>query len=210
MKYHNYLIVLLLLLFTACKDVGLFSSDKTIAIQPLGQIEHENISEIKQSLIEMYGYKVVVLPQRKIYPEAFVNLKSPRYRADSLLKFLKRDMPDSIDYILGITTQDISTTKYDVFPIIIKKPENTYKDWGVFGLGQCPGKSCVISFFRIGKVSNSLKTERLQKIAVHEIGHNLGLPHCDNKSCVMTDAVESIKTIDKAKLELCSACRLKL
>ncbi len=34
---------------------------------------------------------------------------------------------------------------------------------------------------------------RFKKVAVHEFGHNLGLPHCSDKTCVMPDAVESEK-----------------
>ena len=42
-----------------------------------------------------------------------MNIKSPRYRADSILRILKREKPDSIDYLIGILNKDISTTKRD-------------------------------------------------------------------------------------------------
>lgn len=48
---------------------------------------------------------------------------------------------------------------------------------------------------------------RLRKVAVHEFGHNLGLPHCPNKNCVMTSAAEKLTTIDNEKLALCKNCK---
>ena len=53
------------------------------------------------------------------------------------------------------------------------------------------------------------KTIRMQKIAIHEIGHNLGLQHCADTTCVMQDAVESIKTIDRSTQTYCPACKQK-
>jgi archaemetzincin len=44
-------------------------------------------------------------------------------------------------------------------------------------------------------------------VAVHEFGHNLGLPHCPNKKCVMTSAAEKLTTIDNEKLALCMTCK---
>jgi len=89
----------------------------------------------------------------------------------------------------------------------MKLPAYKYQDWGVMGLGYCPGNSCVISTFRIRHKDSATETLRLKKVSVHEFGHNLGLPHCPDKKCVMTDAVESIATIDNAKLELCNKCK---
>lgn len=210
MKIKWIIVFLGMLSLSACQRLNKNVATKTIAIQPLGEIQTSLILNISNSLRDTYGQNIIVQQEIKMYPDAFINIKSPRYRADSILKFLKRDKPDSVDYILGVTAQDISTTKYEIFPIKIKQPESKYKDWGVFGLGQCPGNSCVISTFRIGKVTEQLKTVRMQKVAVHEVGHNFGLKHCKDKSCVMTDAVESIKTVDQAQLALCDKCKRKL
>jgi archaemetzincin len=202
-----------LVLVTACQPIKeQLSKPKAIkiAIQPLGKVHVADLSNIKVALENTYAADVTVLPSRQMYPDAFVNLKSSRYRADSLLRYLRRDCPDSIDYILGVTNFDISTTKYEKFPDRILAPISKYADWGVFGLGQCPGRSCVVSGFRIGKVDPALRTSRLQKISVHEVGHNLGLKHCPDVSCVMTDAVESVRTVDNARLDLCGSCQKQL
>ncbi|MBA3900556.1 MAG: hypothetical protein H0X62_10155 [Bacteroidetes bacterium] len=46
-------------------------------------------------LEEKYGIPVMVLPGKALPENAFVNIKSPRYRADSLLINLKKSKPDS-------------------------------------------------------------------------------------------------------------------
>ncbi len=117
--------------------------------------------------------------------------------------------PDTIDYIMGLTSQDVSTTKRDESGEI-KLPKEKYTDWGVLGLGYRPGPSCVISTFRIGHKSKDVFMERLKKIAVHEFGHNIGLDHCETRDCVMQDAAETIKTIDRSRLSLCSECKKRI
>lgn len=85
-----------------------------------------------------------------------------------------------------------------------------YNDFGIMGLAYCPGKSCVVSGYRLKHQNYDIHFGRFKKVVIHELGHNFGLPHCPDKKCVMTDAVESIKTIDNAKLELCLSCRKKI
>mgnify|MGYP003601516182 FL=1 len=75
------------------------------------------------------------------------------------------------------------------------------------GLGYCPGNSCVISTFRLKNKDKNLELSRLKKVVIHEFGHNLGLPHCSDKHCVMTSAAEKISTIDNEKMELCVKCK---
>ena len=81
-------------------------------------------------------------------------------------------------------------------------------DYGIFGLGLRPGKTCVISIFRLKRGVSKQKTlERLEKVVLHEIGHNLGLNHCfNNKECMMNDANGTIKQVDKEKVWFCEKC----
>ena len=48
---------------------------------------------------------------KPMFPSAFTELKTPRYRADSIIRLLKRSKPDSVHYVVGLTSRDISTTK---------------------------------------------------------------------------------------------------
>ncbi|MDX5326126.1 MAG: matrixin family metalloprotease [Bacteroidota bacterium] len=196
---------LILLILWSCSESG----PSTIGIQPYENIPEEWMTRITTSLEREYGCKVVVLDKKDLPASAFVRIKSPRYRADSIIRILKRERPDSVDLILGITQKDISTTKYKSRGIV-KEPKSKYQDWGIFGLGYRPGPSCIISGFRLKGKGNKVTLDRLERVSIHEIGHNLGLPHCPNRGCVMEDAAETIRTIDRVNPHLCSDCKRRI
>jgi archaemetzincin len=203
MKKGLCLSILFLLLINLGCDTSIQS--KTIGVQPYIGIDKQLIAEVKEALEDVYSMKVIILEEVELPKTAYVNIKSPRYRADSLLRHLKRVKPDSIDFVLGLTAKDISTTKKDASGKI-KSPKSKYQDWGIMGLGYRPGPSCVVSTYRIKIPNKKLFLERLKKVSVHEIGHNLGLKHCETDFCVMRDAAETVKTIDKVELRLCDSC----
>ena len=156
-----------------------------------------------------YHIKTTILAEIEFPKLAFINIKSPRYRADSIIKFQDRNFPKDIDFVLGLTNKDVSITKHDADGTT-KKPIRKYNDFGVMGLAYCPGESAVVSTFRLKNKNKSLELERFKKVVIHEFGHNLGLPHCINKNCVMTSAAEKIATIDNEKMQLCPNCKKKL
>jgi len=185
------------------------SNQEKIGIQPYGDIPSPLLDSISTILGKSYQAEIVFLEKKDLPQSAFVNIKSPRYRADSLLINLLEGKPDSIDYIIGVTSRDISTTKRDPSGKT-KQPESKYYDWGVFGLGYRPGNSCIISTYRLKDSSAKKYYDRIQKVSVHEIGHNMGLKHCESKNCVMQDAVDTILTIDHADKHLCTKCKNKI
>lgn len=202
----NILFILFFLTFISCTE----QKEKVIGIQPFGEFNKSLIDTVKNSIEQVYGIRVEILPNKPLPKFAFVNFKSPRYRADSIIRLLKREKPDSIDYVLGLTSKDISTTKRDKNREV-KKPEYKYLDWGVFGLGFKPGPSCVVSTYRIKSKDHKKFIERFKKICIHELGHNMGLKHCDySEKCVMRDAAETIKTVDQVDLKLCKECKLQI
>jgi archaemetzincin len=183
--------------------------NETIGLQVYEDFPLKWVQSIQGSLEQAYGLPVYILKSRALPDAAFINIKSPRYRADSLLKDLVRYQPDSISYCLGLTLKDISTTKRNAQGGV-KEPVSKYQDWGVFGLGYRPGPSSVVSSFRFRNVEDALFLDRLKKICTHEIGHNLGLKHCDNSGCVMADAAETIKTVDFVGFLPCEECQQKI
>ena len=82
-------------------------------------------------------------------------------------------------------------------------------EYGIIGLGNRPGTVCVVSTHRLkGNASEQKVIERLEKTALHEIGHNLGLSHCDKTpKCMMNDEKGTIQTTDRESVYLCPACR---
>lgn len=198
-------ILFLSLFVSACTP-----NDKdVIGIQPFGAVDKNLLDSVSRALSVEYDAEVVILPAQALPAHAFVNIKSPRYRADKLIRYLLDVKPDSLDYILAITNSDISTTKKDRLGNTLE-PKSKYEDWGVFGLGYMPGSSCIVSTFRTQKTTPKNFGLRMKKISVHEIGHNMGLPHCDSGNCVMRDAVESIKTVDQVGVRLCDMCKQKI
>ena len=129
-----------------------------------------------------------------------------RYRAEKLLEYLHTVMRERAPEaprdarILAMTDVDISTTKGKVY------------DWGVFGLGELPGRSCVISVHRLRRGARDAAHLRFRvtTTGVHEVGHTLGLPHCTEPRCVMQDAEGSIKNTDGSSGHLGSSCRALL
>ncbi|MBR9861302.1 hypothetical protein GYB22_11255 [bacterium] len=208
MKAPCYILLyaLILTILNSCSGVN---KAETIGIQVLGSFNEKEVMHLQNVLSKSFDIKVIVLPSDKLPTEAYVNIKSPRYRADKLIKILKEQKADSIDYVLGLTSSDISFTKKDAFGRV-KKPESKYKDWGIFGLGYRPGPSCIVSSYRLKHSNYSIYQDRLIKVCTHELGHNMGLPHCEIKGCVMQDAAETIKTIDRVNVEFCSSCKIKV
>jgi archaemetzincin len=178
--------------------------ENRIWLQPVTGFPEKLIPELQRKLERYYQTTVVVAAPKEL-PERFITrIKSTRYRADSILQWLKRIKPKDADWAVALTHHDISTTKYDEQGDIMQ-PVSRYADWGVFGLGYMPGPACVVSIFRLKTGNTALLQERLHKVAIHEVGHNKGLPHCKN-ACVMQDAVEKLSTIDHEPDSLCTDC----
>ena len=202
----KYSILLFIVVCFSCQKK--ISKDTKVAIQPYIGFSQVKTDSLVQLVEDFYKVSVEVLEPKEMYKSAFINTKSPRYRADSIIKFQHKDL-NKYDFILGLTHKDISTTKRDKNGSV-KEPKHKYQDWGIMGLAYCPGNSCIISSFRLKHKDEAKYFTRLKKVTIHEFGHNLGLPHCLDKKCVMTDAVESIKTIDNAELNLCDKCNSAL
>ena len=206
----KFTLLFFILLFASCKQNNSTNlKDKTVAILPYKGISQQEIDTISKTLETFYNIKTIQLPFQEISKKAFVTIKSPRFRADSIIKFQQKILTNNVNFILGLTNNDISVTKKDKEGNI-KIPTYKYTDFGVMGLAYCPGKSAIVSTFRLKNSNNKLQLERFKKVVIHEFGHNLGLPHCENKHCVMTSAAEKIATIDKEKMELCNDCKAKI
>jgi archaemetzincin len=189
------LVLLLLLAFTRLVVAG-EEKPAPIALQPLGGVKAERIDVVKRGLEQSFGVTVIVLENRPLPKSAWYAPRG-RYRADELLEHLKVVVPAKHPVVIGVTEKDISTTK------------DEHVDWGIFGLGEVDGRSCVVSTFRLGaRGANEAKLrERLRKVAIHEVGHVTGLPHCPEAGCVMQDAESSIETVDRESGAFCEACK---
>lgn len=196
--------------FLSCTQKnGLQDPQTIIAIQPLNGFSKVHTAFVKHELEVFFRKKIVVLTP-KILPESFANYqKGKRYDAQQIIKWLSASSHDSLLSLVALTDNDIFTTKRDSSGHI-KKPESAYAVWGIFGLGYCPGKSCVVSERRLFSDDDLKFRHRLRTVAIHEAGHNLGLPHCPNKGCIMSDANEKMATVDASGDDYCTACNRKV
>lgn len=186
-------LIISVLLFCACQDIdksGVKQVAITIDLQPFSDITQDQIDFVHQELLKIYPNveikEAIELPKQAYYKER------NRYRADTLIGFLNKRTP--LDHVtMALTSKDISWTNGNI------------KDFGIFGLGLCPGKACVASTFRLSKTKTKIQ---LFKVAIHELGHTQGLPHCPVKTCFMRDA-EGKNPTDEEK-EFCPKCKTHL
>jgi len=183
--------IVLIMLNISCQHPTSFKKEKqqpiTIDVQPFADIATEETRYVFNELKKVYPNVTlknpISLPQSAFFPSR------NRYRADSLILLINTYTPNE-HVTIGLTSKDISTTK------------DTVADWGVMGLGFCPGKACIASTFRLSKTE---KLMQLFKVAIHELGHTQGLPHCVVKSCFMRDA-EGHNPTNEEK-DFCSDCK---
>lgn len=190
MRALQIICVLFIFLHTSCQQPVSFTQNNnalTIDIQPFTDIASNEANYVYTEIKKIYP-KVIIKSPIQLPLFAFYPLRN-RYRAGSVIKFLNNNTTDG-HITIGLTTKDISTNK------------DSIADWGVMGLGFCPGKACIASTFRLTK---NEKLMQLFKVAIHELGHTQGLPHCVVKTCFMRDA-EGHNPTDEEK-DFCPDCK---
>lgn len=158
-----------------------------IDIQPFDGISDAQVRYVYTELKKIFS--AIEIKRSMPLPAAAFYKPRNRYRADSLIHFLS-NRAIAGHKVVGLTSKDISTTR------------NGVADWGIMGLGFCPGKACIASTYRVSKTQTN---EQLFKVAIHEMGHTFGLPHCEEKYCFMRDAEGGNPTNDEK--EFCTKCR---
>jgi archaemetzincin len=181
-----------------------------IGLLPLGKYNEQQLLFVSQQLKEFFNIRVLVLQPTEIPPSFRDNTGlDEKYSADSLVKFLSTFCNDSIVDVAGLTDKDIYTIREHKTQMN-NKTILSYETRGIFGLGYVNGNSCIISGFRIASADNNLFNNRLRKVILHEIGHNLGLPHCSVDTCIMSETNGDIVNLNKTGGDYCPKCRRKL
>jgi len=162
--------------------------NKKLIIQPLGQISILKTRNIERSLKQYYRGQIIINAAISL-PTAAASSIARKYHAHKLLQFLSTKTSGN-SVILGVTEMDICMNK------------NGNPNFGIFGLGQRPGNSCVISTCRL---TGNNTSEKFTKVALHEIGHTQGLPHCLISTCLMSDLKGRDRFNEMA--QFCNQCK---
>jgi len=167
----------------------------------IGTFPRAWIDPIAQALERDLDVDAVVEPAALPLPAFAYHAPRRRYRAERLLEHLNREHQGtaSSEKVLGLTSRDISTTT------------ERFHDWGILGLADLGGRAAVVSSFRMRRrASGDRALRRMTTTAVHEVGHVLGLPHCDEPRCLMRDAEGTMDTVDAGDGTLGPSCRARL
>ena len=132
-------------------------------------------------------------------PEFALDASRDQYNSLEILDWLENRFPRPDQWILGITNVDLA------IPVL------TF----VFGEARLGGRSAVISTFRLREefygrpADTTVLLSRIEKEAIHEVGHMFALTHCLDRNCVMYPS-NSLAQTDVKSTMLCPGCRSSL
>lgn len=170
-----------------------------VDIVPIGDTPARVKRIASTALRTVYDCEVTISDQQSMPEEAYDHGRD-QYRAEALIE-LARDV-GSGDTNLAITGEDLFYRRRNY----------------VFGLAYLDGGGSVVSTARLStssdggfseRDSQEIFEERVSKEIVHEIGHTLGLEHCDNSRCVMNFS-PTVRDVDRKEQTLCGSCQRSL
>jgi archaemetzincin len=167
-----------------------------IYVLPLGDENNEYLEGIGENIREQFGLDVVIGEDQGV-PQYALHPARNQYNSNLIIKKLLESCPPDALKILGVTA-------FDLFSPIFSF---------VFGEAQFCGKCAVISSYRLrGNPNQDAASScpplahRLEKEAIHELGHTFGLRHCSDPDCVMNYS-GGVQCADRKFAFFCRACR---
>lgn len=160
--------LLFLLLFAGCNSRH--TSPYHIKVIVLGKMKESNV-KVAMAHFQTYleGKKIIVDTLRVGMPEEAYYKARNRYRASTILEFLRPKLGE-YDVLMAITDLPISTTAHG------------HKDYGICGLSYRGKNISVTSSYHLDK-------EMFLQTIRHEWGHAvLNISHCKHHNCLMNAA----------------------
>ena len=182
-------------LFLKLEIKQLFGGFIRIKVVPLGNVPDSILDRVKNALNSTFKMFVEIQRPERLPKYAYNPIRN-QYRSDLLLDFLAKHFKGRV---LGITNEDLYVEGLNF----------------VFGQAQLNGRVAIVSFARLDPTffhqpeDQELLEKRVEKEVIHEIGHVLGLRHCETKGCVMNFS-NTVFDVDKKTKFFCKNCRAKL
>ena len=167
-----------------------------VDIVPVGDVPAVVKREASAGVRAVYDCDVTVHDDEPIPGDAYDSGRD-QYRAEEFIELASR---------VGTGDKNIAITPNDLF-----YRRRNY----VFGLAYLGGNGCVVSTYRLQTASDggaapdseaAVFDDRVRKEIVHEVGHTLGLEHCDDSACVMNFS-PTVREVDVKEERLCGTCQ---
>jgi len=168
---------------------------KTISIIPVGHNHMEVLGPLSAVLEDVFQCSCTVGPRQQISPAAF-NVERSQFLASRILDDMKSRLSAGAERTLGVADVDLYV------------PDLNF----VFGVTDTNSRVAIISLCRLREEFYGLERDedlfmgRVAKEAIHELGHSLGLAHCQNPLCVMSFS-NSLGDADKKGKDFCPDCQ---
>jgi len=166
-----------------------------IYILPIKTDPAQWIEELDDCVHKVFGYHLKIGKPNVDLHRTF-NLERGQYNSSQILQQIIANPPVDAVKVLGVANVDL------FIPIL------TF----VFGEAQLRGIGSVITLHRLNNIfyglaeDKELLRERLFKEAIHELGHNFGLIHCNDQGCVMRSSTY-VEGVDQKSREMCANCQ---
>ena len=165
-----------------------------IAICPIGSIDKVILVHIAERILTRCGL-VCEISQSMENPQYAYNEARGQYDSKLILSHLSEYRSDDALRVMGVA-------HVDLYVPILKY---------VFGLAHVDGRCSLISLHRLypefydKQADTDILLARVEKTAIHELGHTFGLTHCRDKRCVMFSSTK-IENTDSKEADFCPSC----
>ncbi|MEM0067740.1 MAG: archaemetzincin family Zn-dependent metalloprotease [Saccharolobus sp.] len=156
-----------------------------------------SIIEELVSHISSYNLEVDLVSEYKYLPISAFDWDRLQYNAEKVIKYLRRIYNFNYDSIIFVAEADGYVDGYNfIFGLTIENTAIVFT-------------SRLREEFYNRLPNLSLYAQRIVKEVTHELGHSIGLGHCNNEKCVMNFS-NSIEDVDRKDKHFCKKCEYKI